>query len=368
MEFLQHLKQSVAKSLTHFYPLAGRINHNSFVDCNDEGIPFKEAQVKCQLSDFLQNPVPEELTKLYPLNLGDASEIPMGIQLNTFDCGGIGLALCISHKIVDALSYFTFLNTWAAITRGDEKNVVLPELVSATLFPPENAPALPEPVIDMGVKNVVTKRFVFSAAKVEEIRAKYAAESENQKRPSRVESLSAFIWSRFFAVTKEKSSPDSFYMIYHTVNLRTRFEPPLPEQSFGNIYRVAVIVPDMDKNCDNLVSQTKESIRKIDKEFVRKLQLGENLKIPTGDEEGDKKGEMVPFAFSSLCRFPIYEADFGWGKPIWVGCASWKTKNSVVLMDTASGNGIEAWISLIDEDMAAFASDHEVQLYACCNN
>ncbi|KAB2090733.1 hypothetical protein ES319_A03G142100v1 [Gossypium barbadense] len=349
---LHHFKLSVSQALTHFYPLAGRIKGNSFVDCNDEGIPFNEAHVKCQLSDLLHDPVPDELNKLYPFPLDDAKVLPMGIQLNTFDCGGIGIALCISHKIGDALSYFTFLNTWAAIARGDTKNVVLPEFVSAKLFPPRNI-SLPEPALDTSEKNIATKRVVFSASKIEEIRAKYAADHE--RRPSRVEALSAYIWSRFIASTKKKPSPN---VMIHTVNLRTKFEPPLSAQSFGNIFRVAITVPSMDDG-SNLVSQIRNSIRKIDNDYVTKLQaVDEDLFEPTN--QGDGKGETTPFIFTSLCRFPLYEADFGWGKPVWVSSARLSAKNLVVFMDTATGDGIEAWINLKEEDMAEFGSDEEL--------
>ncbi|KAK8482811.1 hypothetical protein V6N13_135087 [Hibiscus sabdariffa] len=352
---LHHFKLSVSQVLTHFHPLAGRIRNNSFVDCNDEGIPFKEARVKCRLDDFLQNPAPEELNKLFPFPLDDAKELPMGIQFNTFDCGGIGLGLCISHKIGDALSYFTFLNTWAAIARGDTKSIVLPEFISAKLFPPRDTP-LPEPALETSEKNIATKRVVFTSSKIEEIRAKYGA--GNEIRPSRVEALSAFIWSRFIASTKKKPNPDKFYVIVHTVNLRTKFEPPLSAQSFGNIFRVASTIPSMDKENDDgrdLVRQIRDSISKIDKEYVRKLQAGEDLS--QGDES---KGEPIPFIFTSLCRFPLYEADFGWGKPVWASSASLSVKNLVAFMDTAGGDGIEAWIHLKEEDMADFGCDEEL--------
>ncbi|GMJ13259.1 hypothetical protein like AT1G24430 [Hibiscus trionum] len=350
---LHHFKLSVSQVLTHFYPLAGRIRNNSFVDCNDEGIPFKEARVKCRLSDFLHDPVPEELNKLFPFPLDDAKELPMGIQFNSFHCGGIGIGLCISHKIGDALSYFTFLNTWAAVARGDTKNMVLPEFISAKLFPPWNV-SVPEPSLaPTREKNITTKRVVFTSSKIEEIRAKYGA--KNEIRPSRIEALSAFIWSRFIASAKEEPS----HVILHTVNLRTRFEPPLPARCFGNIFYLTrtVPVPSMDKEKDegyNLVSQMRDSIRKIDKEYVRKLQVGENLSERTG--EGDESS----FIFTSLCRFPLYEADFGWGKPVWVSSANLSTKNLVVFMDTANGDGIEAWIHLKEGDMAEFGSDEDL--------
>ncbi|KAL0327329.1 UNVERIFIED_CONTAM: (13S,14R)-1,13-dihydroxy-N-methylcanadine 13-O-acetyltransferase AT1 [Sesamum angustifolium] len=73
------------------------------------------------------------------------------------------------------------------------------------------------------------------------------------------------------------------------------------------------------------------------------------------------KGELVTFNFTSLCRFPLYEADFGWGKPVWVGSAGLVYKNLVTFIDRAGGNGIEAWINLRKEDMEKFEADIELQ-------
>ncbi|KAE8688352.1 hypothetical protein F3Y22_tig00110988pilonHSYRG00448 [Hibiscus syriacus] len=274
-----------------------------------EGVPLKEPKSSAD------HPVPEELNKLFPFPLDDAAELPMGIQFNVFVCGGIGIGLCVSHRMGDASSYFTFLNTWAAISRGDDKDVVKPEFVSDKLFPAWNLSA-PEPLL--------------------------APTTENGIHPSHIEALSAFIWTRFIASTKENP-------------LRTRFEPPLSAQSLGNIFHLARIIPSMEKEKDdgsyNLVSQMRESIRRIDKDYVRKLQVGES---------GSFKGKTIPFIFTNLCRFPPYEADFGWGKPVWVSSANLSTKDVVVFMDSANGDGIEAWIHLKDGDMVEFGSDEEL--------
>ena len=71
------------------------------------------------------------------------------------------------------------------------------------------------------------------------------------------------------------------------------------------------------------------------------------------------KGEIESFRFTSLCRFPLYEADFGWGKPVWVGSGSLPFKNLVVFMDSGSNGRIEAWINLVEEDMGKFQEDKE---------
>ncbi|KAK6252392.1 hypothetical protein QUC31_014112 [Theobroma cacao] len=366
------LKQSISKALTYFYPLAGRMIDNLSVDCNDEGIPFLAARVKCQLLDVIKNPVPCELNKLLPFEVHDPEEFLLGIQFNIFDCGGIGVGVCISHKVGDALSFFTFVNMWAAIARGESK-VMAPEFGSASLFPPRRlsgySPSIPPPK-----ETIITKRFVFTASKIEEIRGKYADYSslETQTRPTRIEALSAFIWSRFADATDLRSRPDTLCVIFHLVNLRTRIDPPLPEYSVGNLYSFTTTVPSTDstgESCHNLVTQMRDSIKKINKEFVRKLQGGyDHLDHIKEMAERYSKEEMVSFTFTSLCRFPLYEADFGWGRPIWVGSTARDFKNVVTFMDTVSENGIEAWVSLREEDMSKFDSDEELLAYIAPKN
>lgn len=80
-----------------------------------------------------------------------------------------------------------------------------------------------------------------------------------------------------------------------------------------------------------------------------------------------KKGEGVTLAFTSLCRFPVYEADFGRRKAVWVGSAKLFNKNLVTFLDTKSGNGIEAWVHLEEEEMAKFEVDKELLLYVWCD-
>ncbi|KAE8654425.1 pentatricopeptide repeat-containing protein [Hibiscus syriacus] len=128
-----------------------------FVNCNDEGIPFVKARVRCGISDVLNNPVPGELNKLLPFALDDDDEVPFGVQFSVFDCGGFGIGVCVSHKIADALSLFTFLKTWAAVCRGGPRSsIVLPELVSAELFPPKTMLGF-EPRNGVSTKRIVTK-------------------------------------------------------------------------------------------------------------------------------------------------------------------------------------------------------------------
>ncbi|XP_071900941.1 stemmadenine O-acetyltransferase-like [Coffea arabica] len=67
------------------------------------------------------------------------------------------------------------------------------------------------------------------------------------------------------------------------------------------------------------------------------------------------------FIISSLCKTGFREVDFGWGKPIWsfVGRENRNIYGSRVeriawLMDTKSGDGIEAWVTLKEDGIAIF--------------
>ncbi|KAM4109596.1 hypothetical protein ACJW30_03G131700 [Castanea mollissima] len=356
------IKKSLSDALTRFYPLAGRVKDNLYIDCNDEGVYYVEAKVDCQLHEFLEDPIPAELNKFLPCALDDGNELVAIVQVTLFSCGGIAVGLGISHKVADGLSFFVFLNTWAAIARGDS-DIASPLFDSAKLFPPKALTGF-EPRTGIVKENIVAKRFVFDAFAIAALRAKYTDNTsiEYATRPTRIEALSAFIWSRFMASTQPKSDPNKIYTVLHAINLRTRLDPPLPNNYFGNVSRIAISVPSMDADnrYSDIVNQVRKSIRDVNVDYVKKLQESEDhLNFMKERSASISKGEVVPFSFTSLCRFPIYEADFGWGKPVWVGSARLTFKNLVTFFDAKSGNGIEAWVNLKEDDMAKFERDEE---------
>ncbi|XP_062112587.1 stemmadenine O-acetyltransferase-like [Humulus lupulus] len=379
------IKNSLSEVLTLYYPLAGRVKNNRFVDCNDEGIPYSVARVKSpsHLSDAINNPLPKELNKFLPFNeLYPLNEFPLGVQLNIFERGGVAVSLCLSHQLGDALSCIMFVKSWAAIARGQGDRVVRPEFVSAELFPPVDVLKYdPNATI---TKNVISKRFVFEAKTIEAIRLNYEEKTrlEGERRPSRVEALSAFIWTRFVAATTSNNVDEhhsaesvSVYSVFHPVNLRPKLNPPLPDHSFGNLYRWGFSLYPMSSSsaidtsfsCDEYgceaVRKIREGIRKVDNDFLRKVQQGEeehfDFILEYAKELYMMGGELRFFSFTSLCRFPLYDADFGWGKPLWVSSASLTFSNFVALMDSRNGNGIEAYIGLKEDQMATLEADQD---------
>ncbi|KAK3013145.1 hypothetical protein RJ639_008568 [Escallonia herrerae] len=363
--FLDQINPPVFMPLMLFYPAdAANINLDRSIQLkSDAGVPYVEARASCQLLDVIRDPIPNELNRYHAFELDDVRDFTLAIQVTFFDCGGMAVAIGVSHKIADALSFFLFINTWAACGRGDNDDLIpRPLFDSATLFPPRNVGGYRH-TTGIVKENIVTKRYVFDASKISTLRDKYADRSraEFSRLPTRIEALSAFIWSRFMEATGAKDDPSKIYTVLHAVNLRTRANPPLPENYFGNISRIAISVPSLgsEEECCGIVNKMREAIRGVNSEYVKKIQEGEHFNFLKERAASIKSGQVVSFSFTSLCRFPLYEADFGWGKPVWVGSASLPFKNLIVFLDTKSGGGIETWINFKKEDMAKFEVDEE---------
>ncbi|XP_057811096.1 stemmadenine O-acetyltransferase-like [Salvia miltiorrhiza] len=366
-----HLKKSLSETLSRFYPLAGRLADNLHVDCNDGGAPFSEAEADCDLSQVITNPNPKDMNKFLPFSLNPSLDFCMAAQATYFRCGGVAVGLLISHKIADALSIFTFANSWSAAARGGTADgPPLPKFDAAAYFPAQDIRGY-KASTGMMKEELASKIFTFHTKKIAILRDRYAAASGSgvgvERRPTRVEALSAFIWSRFISSTGMRADPNKIYTVQHAVNLRTRTDPVLPEYHFGNISRVAIAKPAVGSSgvTDGgveLVRRVREAIKAVDGGFVARLREGgEHLDLMKERMALANKGELVSFSFTSLCRFPVYEADFGWGKPVWVGSAEFAYKNLVIFMDTRDGDGIEAWVNLRREDMEKFEADLELQ-------
>ncbi|CAL5347825.1 unnamed protein product [Camellia sinensis] len=400
----EKLKESLSETLSWFYPLVGRVKDNLFFDCNDEGVPFFEAQVQSSLDHVVgQSNSNSPLNCLFPYpDFDHAGDLLLAVQLNFFNCGGMAIALdlsaskiqakrlCTSHKIADALSTVMFMKFWATISRGDHSNLVYPQFGSANIFPPTLNPNTNHHKHGVGTtKNkIIAKSFVFSDSAISTLKAKYTPTTPtttvtaNNKtihnNPTRVEALSTFIWCRYKAATRGEAvcGEGIRYPVVQGVNLRTRLNPPLPNSYYGNLSRFSIALlapPTLEKGAigedhRSLVTQMRDGIRKVNSDYVRKLQEGggggmgglNSKKEEGGNKGGGGGGEAVfTFVFSSIARFPLYETDFGWGRPVWVTMGVVNLDHAITFLPTKSGDGIEALIFMNKGDLAKLETDKE---------
>ncbi|KAJ4718860.1 vinorine synthase-like [Melia azedarach] len=181
--------------------------------------------------------------------------------------------------------------------------------------------------------------------------------------PTRFEAISTLILGSLInvATTRERDEFTATQLAaVIPINLRNKMNPPLPPQSIGNLLIVAIPRLPMDKRIDYnyLAGKLHESIRKAVDQYKANVHEAEVI------EGGLLKSKI--FAVSDWSRLPYYEADFGWGNPMWV-CVAGENEQAAILLQTSDGEGIEAWITLPSEEMANFEKDPQVLAYASLN-
>ncbi|XP_016702213.2 acyltransferase Pun1 [Gossypium hirsutum] len=340
----QLLKESLSETLTLFYPLAGRIKDHLSIDCNDEGAYYVEARVNRPLCEFLNLTDSPYVSQLLPAEPTWTATTAGGyiamIQVTTFACGGIAIGAFLSHVIADgpaATKEATFL---ALLSRFVKKG------------------------------KWKSRRIIFDASAIAALKAKTASSSVPD--PTRVEVVSALLSKCIKATFKAKSDIQKSTLITHIVNLRQRARPQIPKHSMGNfLCLAAALVTAKETELDNLVCHLRKEIRKIDGDLIPALQGdGGLLKYCEYMKEIGKgtNDNIDIILFSSWCNFGLYEIDFGWGKPTWVTCATESNSeigmvNTIVLMDTKMGNGVEARVFLEEQHMVMLEQNQELRAF-----
>ncbi|CAN0879628.1 Acyltransferase Pun1 [Linum grandiflorum] len=374
------LKTSLSSALTKFYPLAGTIRGEE-VDCNDKGVVFLQARTDSKLVEILEVPDDQTLKLLFPDGLfykNTKQSSPLTVQVTEFDCGGMALAICVSHKILDMSSICSFVNYWADLASRNSADLVTQDVDVkfnlADLYPPLDLPVTD--VVDLHALFPVdleqvkcpSKRLVFDGSDIDKLKS--IVKGGKVKNPTRVEVVLALIHSSI-----ESASRTTLHRELHqVVNLRSRVVPPLPTSYVGNMFSSFVTLAPGNDHAEALVT-TVEAIREAKTAYFKSCaeKCGGNevcnfvIETPRFGKPRSNEGGNVDHVFScgSWCGFPVYEANFGWGKPVWVTPTACEMKRLVAMMDSKDGVGIEAIVCLEEEEMAAFVANE--RLLAFCH-
>ncbi|CAL1413452.1 unnamed protein product [Linum trigynum] len=363
------LKPSLSQALTQFYPLAGRINDESgsSIHCNDQGAIFIESQSNCFLSQVLQNPDPNLVRRLIPVETEAHEEAyngsPLLIQVTSFACdNGFSIGVCLSQKVGDATTLVSFIRTWAELASGkfDRNCQKFPPLSNSasSIFPPRKLSFTRKPSVNFEEK-CVTKRFVFNSSKIAALKWKSAAAGGwgFNKTPTRIESVTGLIWKCAMNAARSNSDHHSILSILaQSADMRTRIHPPLPEPMIGNLagYFASQAIETDLIDLGSLVGRLRKGIEEFDEDYCESFEEARVLL------EG---GDVDLYVSINLCGFELYDdgLDFGFGRPVWVTVPTGAScKNFVAIWDARDGDGIEAWVTLSEDDMAYFEKDREL--------
>ena len=79
----------------------------------------------------------EILNQFLPFQPHGSHEVILAVQYSIFECGGVAIGVCVSHRIADGTSATTFLGAWSA-TSCREEDIVCPKFHAAMYFPPKD--------------------------------------------------------------------------------------------------------------------------------------------------------------------------------------------------------------------------------------
>lgn len=378
----EQFQQSLSKLLSHVYPASGRFSSDGqSINCHDEGVLYIKAKVDSQFCDFLkdaQKDIDLALNFCPKVDRNDSnlSMTPLVVvQVTEFACGK-GLALCVSseHAVIDGFTALKFVYEWSKVSKmGINKINCFTFDDFGTIFPPTSDSHLlkrvesPRDDPNHDFPEMVARRFVINQSVISKLREHVGVV---HIRPSRVELVIAFLWRALINVYRCKSNGRLRPCLLSVpVNLRGKIDFPRYENSFGNFaieVPVKFIPGETGMELKDILLLIKDVIQKINVSFAKSSDDIYSLasKFHKEIQEWEENEQVDVCMASSLCRFPINEADFGWGKPCLLSFGL-RRSDMFWLYDTPCGSGIIVQVDLKKDYMDMFGCDKDLLSFIC---
>jgi hypothetical protein len=378
---LERLKHSLSVTLVHFYPLAGRLvtkkNENPpscliFVDCsNSPGAKFIHAALDMTISDILSPTDVPSIVQLFfdhdrALN-HDGHTMPLlSIQVTELK-DGIFIGCSTNHCIVDGVSYWHFFNTWSEIFQAQGNNISITRPpIHKRWFPDGVGPILNLPFTHQDeflsrfeAPKLRERIFHFSSESIAKLKAK-ANEEPNTSEISSFQSLSALLWR---CITRARCLPhDQRTNFKLFINNRSRMEPPLSNDYFGNSVFAMSVVTTAGELLEHSLGwgawKLHEVVVNYNDKVVRDW-IDSWLQSPVITQHA-RSFDPYSVTMGSSPRFNMYGNEFGMGKALALrsGYAN-KYDGKISSFPGYEGGSIDLEVCLVPDSMRALETDEE---------
>ncbi|KAJ7961520.1 spermidine hydroxycinnamoyl transferase-like [Quillaja saponaria] len=266
------------------------------------------------------------------------------VQLTRFSCGGLCVGVAISHSLADGLAAVQFINSWAKLAREDRLEEKDLPFLDRTVLKSSEPPMAPrfehtelKDIRSLNGPHTMSERMKETSVtllrltkeQVEKLKKKANEDglSSSQSRPySRFEVIAGHIW---------------------------RLNRPLPANYFGNaVLRTRTSPRIIGDIVSNPLSYSAQSIRE-GIEMLTQENLRSQLDFIAGQEDVSwLRGSFhtlgcmeAPFTgnpdmlIGVWTNIPMYEADFGWGGPLYIGPALLNADGKSFIMSCPSEDG-----------------------------
>lgn len=415
-DLLSLLKTSLSKTLSHFPALAGRLHTDAagrvHIVCNDAGVDFFHAKAPHLSTAALLPPHDQDIPPAFrrffqfdsTLSYAGHGKPLVAVQVTEL-ADAVFVGCTVNHAVVDGTSFWNFFNTYAEMAKGVKKISRFPDFRRDTVFNspavlvlPEGGPSatfsgdepLRERILhfsreaivklksrannsparspDFFAPEILGKQSNDSWAVNGKTNGKITGEITLKNDPtaqiSSFQSLSAQLWR---SVTRARNlSANKTTTFRMAVNCRHRLEPRLEPLYFGNAIQSIPTTAtagellsnelswSAGKLHQNVAAHDDATVRRGVKDWERNPRL-----FPLGNFDG------AMITMGSSPRFPMYDNDFGWGRPLAVrsGRAN-KFDGKISAFPGAEGNGsVDLEVVLAPETMAALENDLEIMQY-----
>ncbi|CAL9771421.1 unnamed protein product, partial [Musa acuminata subsp. burmannicoides] len=377
------LRSALARALVPFYPMAGRLGRGEDgrveIDCNGEGVLFVEAEAPdATVDDFGDFAPTMEMKQLIPHvdYTGDISSFPLLVlQVTYFKCGGVSLGVGMQHQVADGFSGLHFINSWSDIARG--LDVAVPPFMDRSILLARDPPTPYFPHVEYhpaphmkrhhrpGAEDSVEAPTAAAAVDIFKLTKAQLSLLKLKAPPgpasySTYALLAAHVWR--CACVARGLPPDQPTKMYIATDGRQRLRPALPEGYFGNVIftttPIATAGEVAAEGCGPApaAGRIQAALARMDEPYLRSaldyLELQPDLAALV---RGAHTFRCPNIGLTSWVRLPIHDADFGWGRPVFMGPGGIAYEGLAFLLPSPTGDGsLSLAISLRADHMLKF--------------
>ncbi|OAY69730.1 Shikimate O-hydroxycinnamoyltransferase [Ananas comosus] len=277
------------------------------------------------------------------------------IQVTYFKCGGVALGVGVQHHAADGFSALRVINSWADLTRGAP--ITFRPYIDRTLLRARDPPTPKFPHIEYQPPPSMPQAVVPSPAEP----PKTPPAAVDIFKLPRYTLLAAHVWR--CACLARGLPADQLTKMYIATDGRQRLQPPLPEGYFGNVIFTATpiaaagdVIGTDESKLATAAQRIHAALARMDDEYVRSaldyLELQPDLSALV---RGAHTFRCPNIGLTSWVRLPIHDADFGWGRPVFMGPGGIPYEGLAFVLPSANGDGsLSVAISLQAEHMEKF--------------
>ncbi|XP_059066230.1 BAHD acyltransferase DCR [Cryptomeria japonica] len=353
------MADNVSPVVQQLFHLNGALNMDGCV------LPLLVVQIKNRHSHQLFTEIVQRLLKNVILNFF----ILFDMQATKLR-DGLALGLTVNHSVIGGTSLWHFINCWAQLCRDSSSltpNISLPPLHTRSFgtTPPINLNLHHHKIekISLSTLPLREKMFHFTAQTISKLKREANQGASKDPKISSFQALCAHIW---LAITRARGLlPTEETTFKLPVDCRPRIVPPLPSSYFGNAIQMVGTSIKAGELLGRGMGHAADLLHCIisgHQDANIRAQLG---KAPTLIEM-DKFIPKNCVSVGSSARFPMYENDFGWGRPIGVR-SGWVNKfdgKMSAYPRREGGGSVDIEICLLPQTMSALESDPDF-LFSC---